>query len=89
MKPSRNPSAEWGQDQFMILQSVLTCPGCGHAKRETMATDACQFFYDCASCNALLRPLPGDCCVFCSFGSVDCPPMQEDSGCCAKAVPTL
>jgi hypothetical protein len=37
------------------------------AKQETMPTDACQFYYQCPSCNVLLRPNPGDCCVFCSF----------------------
>jgi hypothetical protein len=29
---------------------------------------------------AQLRPKPGDCCVFCSFGSVKCPPIQEQRG---------
>ena len=24
----------------------------------------------------LIQPLPGDCCVFCSYGSVRCPPKQ-------------
>jgi len=41
-----------------------------------MPTDACQFFYECASCKAILRPKAGDCCVFCSYGSVRCPPKQ-------------
>src|SRR6266850_5170966 len=59
-----------------ILESVLTCPKCGFAKAESMPTDACQFHYECTRCGALLRPNPGDCCVFCSFGSVKCPPMQ-------------
>ncbi|HEY8623011.1 MAG TPA: GDCCVxC domain-containing (seleno)protein [Casimicrobiaceae bacterium] len=66
--------------------SVITCPQCGFAKRETMPTDACQFYYECEGCKALLRPKPGDCCVFCSFGSVNCPPMQmqrADPGQCA------
>ena len=27
-------------------------------------------------CGALLRPKPGDCCVFCSFGTVPCPLVQ-------------
>src|ERR1700694_748949 len=58
------------------VDSVITCPQCGFAKRETMPTDACQFYYECEGCKALLRPKPGDCCVFCSFGSVRCPPMQ-------------
>src|SRR6185312_9837000 len=40
-----------------------------------MPTDACQYFYDCKGCGALLKPLPGDCCVFCSYGSVPCPPV--------------
>jgi hypothetical protein len=37
---------------------------------ETMpTTDACQFFYECKGCGTLLKPNPGDCCVFCSFGT--------------------
>lgn len=59
-----------------ILESVLTCPHCGFAKLETMPTDACQFFYECQQCKAVLRPLAGDCCVYCSYGSVPCPPVQ-------------
>lgn len=64
------------------LQSDLTCPGCGYVKRETMPQDACQFFYECENCKAVLRPRPGDCCVFCSFGTVKCPPVQADRSCC-------
>ena len=66
----------------VVPDSVLTCPYCGHAKRETMPVDACQFFYECAGCKTLLRPKPGDCCVFCSFGSVKCPPVQSARSCC-------
>lgn len=62
-----------------ILESTLTCPLCGHQKTETMPTDACQYYYQCESCQALLKPDPGDCCVFCSFGSVKCPPMQGEA----------
>lgn len=65
--------------------SILTCPECGHSKVETMATDACLFFYECADCGRLLRPKPGDCCVFCSYGSVPCPPVQEDRACAEEA----
>ena len=61
----------------MILQSTITCPDCGNAKIETMPTDACQFFYTCASCGVRLKPKTGDCCVFCSYGDVPCPPVQE------------
>jgi MerC mercury resistance protein len=57
-------------------RSVLTCPQCGHRRKETMPTDACQFLYECRGCGALLRPKPGDCCVYCSYGSVPCPSKQ-------------
>ncbi|MGZ2748936.1 GDCCVxC domain-containing (seleno)protein [Burkholderia stagnalis] len=59
------------------LESVLTCPHCGFARQETMPLDACQFFYECQGCKALLTPQPGDCCVFCSYGSVCCPSRQR------------
>lgn len=64
------------------LRSTLTCPVCGHQATETMPTDACQFFYECRGCGALLRPQPGDCCVFCSYGDVPCPPIQQSRGNC-------
>lgn len=64
------------------LESTITCPACGHAATETMPTDSCQFFYVCQGCGTTLRPLPSDCCVFCSYGSRPCPPVQEDRGCC-------
>ncbi|UWQ22599.1 GDCCVxC domain-containing (seleno)protein [Jannaschia sp. W003] len=63
------------------LRSQLTCPECGHSGEERMPTDACAFFHECRGCGAVLRPLPGDCCVFCSYGSVPCPPVQAGSGC--------
>lgn len=67
----------------IILESTLTCPNCGFSKKEVMPTDACQFFYECTSCGKLLKPKAGDCCVFCSYGSVKCPPIQETGKCCS------
>ena len=69
------------------LRSTLTCPACHHQATEIMPTDSCLYFYECTSCGALLKPKAGDCCVFCSFGSVPCPPVQQErSG--AQAVAT-
>ncbi len=65
----------------LILESTLTCPQCGHATLENMPADSCRFFHECAHCRALLRPRPGDCCVFCSYGSVKCPPVQQQGRC--------
>lgn len=67
------------------LVSMLTCPKCGGETRESMPTDACQYRH----CGDVLRPLKGDCCVFCSYGDVPCPPIQEarssghGTGCCS------
>ncbi|HEY6940084.1 GDCCVxC domain-containing (seleno)protein [Dokdonella sp.] len=68
----------------LILTSTLTCPHCGHATVETMPTDACLFFFDCSQCGAFLKPKAGDCCVFCSYGDVPCPPIQEQKSCCGQ-----
>jgi hypothetical protein len=58
------------------LQSTLTCPKCGKSSVEKMPDDACLFFWNCPGCGARLKPKRGDCCVFCSYGSVPCPPVQ-------------
>ena len=66
------------------LHSVLRCPNCGHEEEMEMPTNACVFFHECAECKTLLRPREGDCCVFCSYGSVPCPPIQQGStDCCS------
>ena len=62
--------------ETIVLRSSITCPICGHTKQETMPTDACAFFYECCGCRSRLKPKPGDCCVFCSYGTVKCPPIQ-------------
>ena len=69
----------------LVLESVLTCPACAHAQVEPMPVDACQYFYECTRCGFLLKPKAGDCCVFCSYGSVKCPPMQQGGGECVCA----
>ncbi|MDH5475549.1 MAG: hypothetical protein OEX22_07665 [Cyclobacteriaceae bacterium] len=70
--------------KHIILRSTITCPICAHKKEKLMPTDACQFFYECENCNEIIKPKKGDCCVFCSYGSVACPPIQEGqrNNCC-------
>ncbi|MBK5209769.1 MAG: hypothetical protein JJE44_09740 [Flavobacteriaceae bacterium] len=69
----------------MKLNSTISCPECGYKKEEVMPTDACQFFYECKNCHTILKPLEGDCCVYCSYGNVACPSVQEkNEGCCSK-----
>jgi hypothetical protein len=61
----------------IVLDSIITCHDCGHQKEKTMPTDACKYFYQCENCKSILKPLAGDCCVFCSYGTVKCPPVQQ------------
>jgi hypothetical protein len=61
-----------------VITCELTCPQCGARHSEAMPCDACIYFYECTACGAVLRPKPGDCCVFCAYGSVPCPPKQAD-----------
>ncbi|HEV8284528.1 MAG TPA: GDCCVxC domain-containing (seleno)protein [Chitinophagaceae bacterium] len=60
------------------IRSVITCLNCGFQKEEEMPVDACQFFYQCTNCGTILKPKPGDCCVFCSYANVECPSRQFD-----------
>ncbi|MFA6096151.1 MAG: GDCCVxC domain-containing (seleno)protein [Candidatus Paceibacterota bacterium] len=60
----------------MKLKSTIKCPQCGFEKEETMPQDACQYFYICSKCQKRIEPKPGDCCVYCSYGSVKCPMKQ-------------
>ncbi|HCO84890.1 MAG TPA: hypothetical protein DIT95_15365 [Arenibacter sp.] len=66
----------------VFTRSIITCPNCEHQKEEEMPTEACQFFYQCENCETILKPRTGDCCVYCSYGSVKCPPVQDGSCSC-------
>lgn len=59
-----------------VMTCVLTCPHCGARHSETMPADFCVYFFECTACHATLKPKSGDCCVFCSYGSLPCPPIQ-------------
>lgn len=61
----------------VIRKSEITCPNCGFMKSEEMPIDACQFFYECDNCKTVLKPKQNDCCVYCSYGSVACPSVQQ------------
>lgn len=67
-----------------ILFSTLTCPECGHGEKLEMPPHACQSFHTCSGCGVRLKARDGDCCVFCSYGDVPCPPVQQAAkSCCA------
>jgi len=59
------------------MRSILTCPTCGAQSEPEMPADACIFFLEREVCHALSRPKTGDCRVFCSCGSLPCPPVRH------------
>jgi hypothetical protein len=56
-----------------ILTGLITCPNCKKATREPIPEAACLYFFECPGCNTVIKALPGDCCVFCSYGDIPCP----------------
>ncbi|MEQ1880624.1 MAG: GDCCVxC domain-containing (seleno)protein [Burkholderiales bacterium] len=67
----------------IVTRSVIICADCRVSREEEMPTDACLVFYECHGCGRLLKPKTGDCCVFCSYGTVKCPPIQAANDCCS------
>jgi len=63
-----------------VTESTITCPRCEGSHTETMPGNGCTYFYECPSCGARLKPQPGDCCVFCSYGTGKCPPQGMADG---------
>ena len=62
--------------------SVITCPNCNSKEELKMPNNACLYFYNCNNCDSIIKSLNGDCCVFCSYGNVCCPPKQKSEKCC-------
>jgi len=81
--PSGRAKYYVGRMATVVTEAAITCPECGNVQRESMPTDACMFFWTCPNCQVRVRPLPGDCCVFCSYSATKCPPKQKDDQACA------
>jgi len=60
----------------MVQVATIGCPACGAETGAEMPTDACLYFWECPTCRAVVKPKPGDCCVFCSYSDVRCLPKQ-------------
>ena len=63
-------------DGPVVLESEIVCPKCGRSEPGTMPPDASPQSYGCKGCGARLEPKDGDCCVYCSYGTVPCPVVQ-------------
>ena len=62
----------------IITRTHLTCPVCGAREELDIPADMCLFFHTCSACGTRLRPEPGDCCVFCSYGDSLYIPRQRE-----------
>ncbi|HET8962283.1 MAG TPA: GDCCVxC domain-containing (seleno)protein [Chitinophagales bacterium] len=55
---------------------VIKCPHCKVEQQASMPENSCQLTYDCSACGKEMVKAEGDCCVFCSYGSLKCPSKQ-------------
>jgi len=63
------------------LETDITCPECSETATVTMPEDACVYFWECPECGSIVKPQEGDCCVFCSYSTEPCPPVQRGETC--------
>jgi hypothetical protein len=63
----------------LAFESTLTCPECSYAEKLDLPDDYCQIVHVCTRCGTKLRPKTGDCCIFCSYGDVQCPSKQQEA----------
>ncbi len=60
-----------------LLDAIMTCPACGYQQMVTMEAFGQRMLWPCPACGSVLRPRPGEHCIYCSFASVPCPPVQR------------
>jgi hypothetical protein len=61
----------------IIITTVICCPVCKFKSELRMIPNESKVFHFCEECGAKLKPRPGDCCVYKSFGTVPCVSVQE------------
>jgi hypothetical protein len=60
----------------IVGDCVVTCPVCKTRVQETMVPETLKLIYHCPVCLTWLSPKKGDHCIYDSYGSVNCPPIQ-------------
>ncbi|HJZ48918.1 MAG TPA: GDCCVxC domain-containing (seleno)protein [Roseiflexaceae bacterium] len=63
----------------MVFESTITYPFCGTAAIQVMPANTCVVICTCRGCGQVLRPAPGDCCVFYSYAEPCDGDTREDS----------
>jgi hypothetical protein len=57
---------------------VVTCPVCKTQVQENMVSETPPQIYHCPVCLTWLSPKKGDHCIYDSYGSINCPPIQVE-----------
>ena len=73
----RNWKRQWRLRKKIVFFSKISCPRCHARSLDQMPSNASVYFYHCLQCNTIFNPKPGDCCVYCSYGTMRCPPRQK------------
>lgn len=77
-KETTNSDSITVQNESDIIDSSnITCPYCDFTVREELPTEYCVISYECKNCSEIIHPKVGDCCVFCTWGDVKCPSIQD------------
>jgi hypothetical protein len=74
------PYRYWEQNGItgFYNESTITCPVCGFAQEAVMPERSCAITYRCSQGGTDLWPAEGDCCVYCTYGSVPCQAIQVE-----------
>lgn len=59
------------------FKTRITCRNCGATEDITMHSSLPERSFTCKKCTTVLLAHSDECCVYCSYGSVQCPPVQE------------
>ena len=70
---ARGKSPAW---QGIQRTCIITCPVCRKSVSEVMTHESLKRVYHCPQCLTWLAPKHGDHCIYDSYGSVKCPPLQ-------------
>ncbi|MGB0846810.1 MAG: GDCCVxC domain-containing (seleno)protein [Thiolinea sp.] len=61
----------------IILECTLTCPSCQTKESLTMVQGRSESFFTCTHCSTTHLTKLGECCIYCSYGTVSCPTIQS------------
>lgn len=73
VKNKKGKKVQW---DGVVGTCVVTCPVCKTQVQETMVSETLKLIYHCPVCLTWLSPKKGDHCIYESYGSVHCPPIQ-------------